>query len=124
VQEPETTQLVKQLQGLRVPFGTLALLLHLSRLRSEYIIGRALAEKFPTEDDWVGFTSNRWTVEELSEFAGIVRDLRSGRTPILSPKDVENAAAQHTDRLLESVSIAAETLGVRPEDLVNALITA
>jgi hypothetical protein len=117
--------LASRLAGVRSVYGSLALLLYLSRLRSEAIVGRALAETFPTEADWEGFTQDPNTVEELSAFADVVLDMRSGQvSPSLTPQDVEAMAKPHLSRAMESVELMAEKLGIRTEDLIAALVTA
>ena len=120
----DQNNLVQRLAEARVPYGTLALLLHLSRLRSDFIVGRSLAEKFPTEESWTRFTTDPITLEEFSLFAHYIRELRAHAKQITSPQDVEHMMAPHMDYVLECLSMTAEKLGIRPEDLITTLVTA
>lgn len=105
-----------------MPARVLGLLLYLSRLRSEYLLARALAETLPTSVEWDAFMARPEVVEELDALASVVLDIRRRiDTYQIAP---DEAAAPHVGRLFESVVLLTETLGISPVDLIIPLINA
>lgn len=109
-----------------IPYGTLALLLHLSRLRAEHRVGAGLARAFPTEASWAEATASPDLLAELTEFGQLTADLReeAGRLQLANPQSIADAAGRHYSRALEIVGVTAEALGVPPDDLLAVLVNA
>lgn len=107
-----------------IPWESVAVMLYLSRLRSEAILGQALAKHFPTTEAWEGFMADPIVHEEIQSFAGVVEDIRSGQASALAltPEVVAELAAPHMTRALEALSLTAERLGIDAEHLLVALV--
>lgn len=108
-----------------MPWSSLAVLLHLSRMRSEFAVARALAERFPTEAEWQSFLQDPVVHEEINALSGVIADIRGGHiNPVdLTPTVVAKMATPHMDRALECVALTAERLGIATEDLLLTLVT-
>jgi len=108
------------------PEAVIALLHHLSYLRSSHIIGRKLAEKFPTDVDWIDALKSREFIELVEEFAQCVSDIRTASElgQVLNPETVQRAVGQHYARALEAVKEFAELVEVPAPELLATLIQA
>lgn len=107
------------------PMHVLALTLELSHLRSTYLVGRALAEAFPTDADWVNACNTQDFLELVDEFAQVIADVRQtlrGVDP--TPEAVAKAMGQHYQRALVAVEAFAELVGIEGEELLRVLVRA
>lgn len=114
------------LESTELPWSTLALMLRLSRMRSEFLVARALADTYPTEAVFqAAFLHDPTVMEELDAFSQVVEDVRlTGMTRTArTPEDVARLTAPHLGRALESVALVAERLQCSPEDLLVTLVT-
>lgn len=105
------------------PDAVISIVLHLSRLRTNYLVGRALAEKYPTEAEWQAVLNNPATLELIDEFAQTVVDVRvaSELAGTFTPDKVQEAVGKHYDRALDGVQAFAQLTDIAPEDLLSAL---
>lgn len=108
------------------PEAVVALLHHLSYLRSQYIVGRKLAEKYPTDVAWIDALKSRQFIELVEEFAQCVSDIRTASElgQVVNPETVQKAVGQHYSRALEAVKEFAELVEVPAEELLATLIQA
>lgn len=108
------------------PEAVLAVLHHLSYLRSAALVGQKLAAKYPTDTDWLALLRSRAFVELVEEFAQCVSDIRTSTElgQVVSPEIIQRAVAQHYGRALESVKEVAELVEVPGEELLAVLIQA
>ena len=102
----------------------LAMMLALSQLRSSYVIGKALYEKWPNNDDWVRACSSHEVVELVDEFGEMITDIRDtvAMAPITGPEEAQSAVAEHYGQALASVADFAQLIGVEGEDLLAVLV--
>jgi len=107
-----------------VPHAALAVMLELSQIRSAYVVGKALHDRFPTEDTWIAGMNDRATIELVDEFAEFLSNLRTtlefGAT--LDPEGVQAAVAEHYERALSAVADFSEMLGVDGAEVLSVLI--
>lgn len=106
-----------------VPYTTIAALLRLSKLRSEFLVGRALAERYPTEEEWEEALDDRELIEQLDSLGLVADDMRSHlglEEP--TPESVQNAVGQHYQQAIESIQLFAEEIGTDVQDLLNVLV--
>jgi hypothetical protein len=124
--DPSEDESAEQDSGAAVGYETIAALLCLRRFRHQYLVGKALAELCPAEDDIDEFTSDPLVLEEIEGFAEVVRDIRIATKgdPRATPETVERAVAPHFGRAMEAVGLMAERLNIPPELLIVALVTA
>lgn len=101
-----------------------AVVLHLSYLRSQLLVADALARRYPTEEAWQALLNDPLFQETIRDLSEIVADLRDGGLLGLTPDPAALAAAaqQHHGRALEAVEDLAQALGVDPHDLLTVLI--
>ncbi len=107
-----------------VAYTTIAALLRLSKTRSDYIVGKALAEAFPREEDWDAAKGVPNLLEQLNAVALVADDVRQERVYLDAedPEGVQHAIALHFGRLLETVELFAEEIGVDVHDLLTVLV--
>jgi len=107
-----------------VPHATLAVMMELSQLRSSYVVGRALWERFPTEDAWIAALNHRDTRELVDEFAEFLSNLRTTIEfgPALDPEGVQEAVMEHYERALDAVKDFADYIGVDGPSVLSVLI--
>lgn len=108
------------------PEAVIALLHHLSFMRSQYIVGRKLAENFATNEAWINALKSRQFIELVEEFAQCVSDIRTATElgQAFTPETVQRAVGQHYARALEAVKEFAEVIDVSGEELLAVLIQA
>lgn len=95
------------------PRAFLATVLELSQLRNAFVVGRALAERFPTEASWIEFVDSPALQEAVEEVAQIVEDMRLAYTVLEGgPEDVVRAVEQHWARALDAVIDLSAMIGV------------
>lgn len=100
--------------------GGMALLLHLSSLRSSVLVGRALATSFPTEESWLAAMNDPALRETLDSFAQLLEEIQ--QVSLATPEDLLKFGEQHYTRALECVETFAERIGVSPMDLLAVSI--
>lgn len=102
----------------------LAMMLALSQLRSSYVIGKALYEKWPDNDEWVRACSSNEMVEMVDEFGEMITDIRDtmAMAPITGPEAAQSAVAEHYGQALSSVADFAQLIGVEGEDILAVLV--
>lgn len=108
--------------GLR--YNVIAALLRLSKCRSQYLIGKALAEYLPTEDLWEGFMNDPENIAQFQALADVAVDIRAAMDAVLAadPEAVQSVVEQHYDRGLEAVELLAEELTTDPHNLLTVLV--
>jgi hypothetical protein len=105
------------------PHAITATGLQLSWVRALFIVGKALAEKYPNEDDWLEFLDSdefKFAVEDFSQYIADINDAVD--VPNASPTDVAEAVSQHFLRAREAVEELAEKLDVKPEELMSIFV--
>lgn len=108
------------------PAAFIATTLMFSQLRSAYRVGKALAEKFPTEEAWQAFLKSSVYVETVAEFAACVTDIRDASElgPAYTPEEIQNSVLSHYPRALDAVEEFAILVDVSGEDVLAVLISA
>lgn len=108
------------------PAAFIAVTLQLSHLRSSHLVGKALAEKYPTEDAWQLFLKSQVYVETVADFAACVTDIRDASElgPAYTPEEIQNSVLSHYPRALDAVEQFAELVEVAGEDVLAVLINA
>lgn len=101
-------------------------ILQLIAVRSLFLVGMALASKFPTEDDFHELLRSEDFIDAMSAFAEVKTDiaLQSAVGEAVDRDAVAQAAADHQQRALEAVEVLSDRLGVAPEDLISVLLRA
>jgi hypothetical protein len=107
-------------------YAALAATLELSRLRSQILVGLALATKFPSDESWWELVSSSDYIETLNSLAEIIQDISSDPAVIdqVTPESVAQASDRHYGRAIECVQVLCEQVEVSPDDLLNVLISA
>lgn len=102
-----------------------AAVLRLSSLRSAFLVGRALAEVCPYEDQWEAVLRDPEFLETLATVHTIVTDVAATAVSQdrFTPDGIADVGAAHYSRGLEAVELLAERLAVDPKDLLAVLIT-
>lgn len=107
------------------PVSTAGLILQLSHIRSAVIVGRALADKFPTEEAWITYCNSPQFIVLVEEFTGVITDLKTilpEMGDLLDPEQVQLAVEQHYDRALDAMWELSETLEIPAVDLLAFLV--
>ena len=94
-------------------------ILHLTYLRSSYLIGEALANHYPTEDAWEEAVNNERFSDALGDFHTIVDDIEAETSDPLSLLELTD---NHYGRAIDAVTDLADHLEVPATDLVHILI--
>lgn len=117
-------ELAGALQETGVPHAVLAVMLELSQLRSAYVVGKALHDRFPTEDAWVAGMNDRATIELVDEFADFLASLRTAIEfgEHLDPEGVQRAVNLHYEKALRAVGDFSEFLGVDGPEVLSVLV--
>jgi hypothetical protein len=102
------------------PVGALALLLHLSYVRSLYAVGQALWTQFPTEREWAAALASPEFITLVSQLAELIARIKAVKS--LNTFELEALAEQHYAAALDAATLIADDLAVDPRDLVNLLI--
>lgn len=108
------------------PEAVLAVLHHLSYLRSSYLIGRKLAEKYPTNAAWLEALKSQRFVEMIEDFAQCISDIRTASElgQVTNPETLQKAVEQHYSRALDAVKEFSGLVEVPGEELLAALVQA
>lgn len=98
-------------------------LLRLLFSRQMYLVGKAMAEAYPTDDDIEDLITDPDAIEQLKGVALVVDDIRHqrAREGAHSLEAMISVLSQHYDRAVEEVELFAEQHGVSPEDLLVVL---
>jgi hypothetical protein len=95
--------------------------LRLIQARSLYLVGLALAVKFPTEEAFEAFLGSEPFVEGVLAFASVRRDILLAGA-LETPDAYESTVSDHARRAHESLEVLSELLETPPEDLVSVLV--
>lgn len=109
------------------PEAVIAFVMYLSRLRSSVIIGRALADKFPTEQAWQEALCSQEFLELVDEVVQFAVDVTGTLELVGGIEDVDRiqaAVEEEYPRALAAVQELAARLGVPGEDLLSVLMEA
>lgn len=105
-------------------YTAIAAVLRLSKLRSQYLIGKALSETFATEAEWQDALNDPETMEQFEAAGFIADDLRSHLGTVdPTPEAVEDAAALEYKDALETIQLFADDIGATIQDLLHVLVT-
>jgi hypothetical protein len=99
-------------------YGGTALLLQYSYLRSSWIVSKALAETFPTEQLWLDALNESELQESLGSFGQLLEEIQQELAVIPDPEALLKFGEQHYARSLECVEAFAARIGVTPMDLL------
>lgn len=96
----------------------------LTNVRAAFILGAALAQRFPTELDWNNADQHVVVQEALDALSTVVGDINKAQEDeaILDPENMLQISDQHYDRALEALLELAEFLGCPPEDILTVLM--
>lgn len=109
------------------PETVIAFVQHLSRLRSNVIVGRALADRFKTEAEWQECLCSEEFLELVDEVTTFAVDLNVAVELVGDLEDVtrlQDAVQEEYPRALAAVDELAELLQVPGEDLLSVLLEA
>lgn len=108
----------------RNPYAIYAMLLKLSYARSMWLVGEALAVKYPTEGAFEALLQSPEFFDAAESFAQIIDDIRSLGliNGLYDPAVVAEEAAKHHLRALEAIEPLLEHVEVDPSDLVAYLV--
>lgn len=95
---------------------TLGALLHLSYLRSAFLVGATLAEQFPTDDKYEAFLNDPAVQEWLEKFYALMDKIRE---ELADPTVV--TSSQYQDALAPLLDLS-EKWNISAPDLLNVLI--
>lgn len=91
--------------------------------RCTFIVGAALASKYPTDHDWEQALNSSVVLEALLALIQVWSDIEStSNEEYLSPDAVLEISEQHYDRAIEALSELADHAQVSPDDLLMILI--
>ena len=91
--------------------------LRLIEARSMYLVGAALAVKYPDEDSFEELLGSPTFVDAIDAFTSVKDDLIAAGT-----EDLRGAVATHSTRAYEALEVLCELLGIPPEDLISVLV--
>lgn len=94
-------------------------ILHLTYLRSSYLVGEALANHYPTEDAWEEAVNSPNFADSVGDFHLIVDDIEAETS---DPASLLELTDNHYGRAIDAVTDLADHLGVPAADLVHILI--
>jgi hypothetical protein len=105
------------------PASLLTMYMEFMRLRSQYVVGKALAEKFASEAELEdGLTSTEF-VHTVDKFAGLIFELRSELETVPDGSiDAEKVINEYFPQSLTAIHDFAEYLGVSGEDILSVMI--
>jgi hypothetical protein len=101
-----------------ITYGGTALLLQYSYLRSSWIVARALAEAFPTEEAWLNALNEPELQEAMDSFGQVIEEIQRDLGTMPSPEAMIKLGEQHSGRAMECIEAFAERIGVSPRDLL------
>lgn len=105
------------------PHAFYAMILDMQRARSTWLVGMALATKFPDEEDWEALLQDPDFLDTAESLAEVVDDVRTlSAMGGVTPEAVAEAVSQHHGRAIEAVEPLSERLGVDPNDLLSFLL--
>lgn len=107
------------------PAALMALALHWGALRSQVIVGQALAKAFPTGAKWEDFLNSDDFLELAEELSVVVQDIRQVLEvqEAVTPDQVQEVVGQHSGRAMYAVAAVADFLEVSGEDLLTASVS-
>lgn len=111
------------LVNVKNPDALLALYSEFLRLRSQYIVGKALAEQYVSEQALEDGLTSKEFVQTVDAFAGLVAELR-GELAITDPAspEVPKLIAEYYPQSLQAIHDFAEFLNVPGEDVLSVMI--
>lgn len=98
-------------------------ILTLLSCRAQYLVGMALAIRYPTEEQLQDLLADRDFIDSVMAFAEIKTDMRHEAVVNGDTLDARaTAVAHHQGRALEALSTLSEMLRVPVEDLISVLV--
>lgn len=94
--------------------------IRLSQLRAAVRVGLALAERFPTEEEWEAEMENPETQEHLQAAAEVLTDVQLDLDES-DPESVVETISNHYGRAEEALVPLCEHYGISREDLLVVL---
>jgi hypothetical protein len=123
--QPDPLERITTLVSGEDPLGTVSLVLQLSNVRNAVMVGQALAQRFPTEEDWNAFITNPIFIESIETFTVCIMDIRNTLPElgnIFDPEVIQQAVDQHYDIALEAVEELADEIGCSPAELLGFFV--
>lgn len=95
-------------------------LLRLLFARKLYLVGKAMAEQYPTDADIEDMILDHETIEQLTGVTQIANDIRAERLrrQVNDIGEMIKLIGQHYDRAVEELELFAEAHGIDPHDLL------
>lgn len=92
----------------------------LSYLRSAFIVGAALASKFPTEDEWQEAITDQEFIDAIAYTMEARREIvaEAEESKVETVEELQQILEPHYDRMLGGLEDLAEELDVSVEDLL------
>lgn len=102
----------------------ISMVLAFSQIRSLYIVGKALTEKYPSTVEWELAMNSQDFLELIEEFAVMIQDMRDtiDLAGVMGPEQVANAVEKHYNQAFLSVKDFADLLDIEGEELLSVLI--
>jgi hypothetical protein len=104
------------------PAAAFGVLLHLSYLRSVFVVGQALWLQYPDEPSWLAALGDPVFRGAVSGFASLVMDLKARAAAGWDPEQLVRLAEREYGPMLASLSALADALGVDAGDLLAVLV--
>jgi hypothetical protein len=106
-------------------YAALAATMELSRLRSQILVGLALATKFPSDDEWWELVSTPDYIESINSLSEVIHDISSDPAVLeqVTPESVAEASDKHYGRARECIEALCDHIEVSPDDLLNVLVS-
>jgi hypothetical protein len=125
----ELNRLSRVLQDSEHPRDTVLLLLRLSQLRAQALVGQALAAQYPLEPDWAAAMEQSEVIEALDECAGVLADvqlvIQGAGEPLTFDAALDRlqaAGRQHLNRAVEALDHVARTWNIPVHALITAIL--
>jgi hypothetical protein len=102
-------------------------LLAFQMLRSHWIVARALAEQFPTENAWVEFQQSVEFHEAVNSLSPFIADVRQAESAAIGEGDWSRIAElgdRYYNGAIEQIEALATRLQIHPADLLSVLMEA
>lgn len=97
----------------------------LTFVRSHFIVGAALAARFPTPEAWEEALNSGELLEALNDFNGVVEEISRVSSEELDFPDLEaitSLSEEHYEQAKETVENLAESLQIPADDLIVVLM--
>jgi hypothetical protein len=105
------------------PQALLTVASELMHLRSQYIVSRALAEKFPDEASLETALSSQNVLQNIDQFAQLILEIRAEiAAGTANPAATLQMIQEYHGDALRAVDDLAKLLGVTGEDLLSVLV--